>query len=151
MLHFWQIEANTKLLPENIDESTVMEVCLTNYLIQYNRAKRGGEPSRAEMSQLHHVPSSAGGVHGAREFAGRVIPPPLSESGGPLDEPALLIRFESRNTTTTVMSSWKCRRTPRSIFLRSEYLISRFFAASCSAAFTSLRALPCRISWHIYK
>jgi hypothetical protein len=42
------------------------------------------------------------------------------------------------------MSSWKWRRTPRSIFLRSEYLISLFLAASCIAALTSLRAIPWR-------
>jgi hypothetical protein len=42
------------------------------------------------------------------------------------------------------MSSWKCRLTPRSIFLRSEYLISLFLAASCIAALTSFRAIPWR-------
>ncbi|CAL1397447.1 unnamed protein product [Linum trigynum] len=43
----------------------------------------------------------------------------------------------------TVMSSWKWRLTFLSIFLKSEYLISLFLAASWSAAFTSLFALPC--------
>ncbi|RRT51950.1 hypothetical protein B296_00042562 [Ensete ventricosum] len=67
---------------------------------------------------------------GARELAGTLTPPPLTDREGPFNELALLTRLESRNTTTTVMSSWKCRRIPRSIFLRSEYLISRFLAAS---------------------
>nr|GLL19135.1 hypothetical protein BVRB_6g152710 [Ipomoea trifida] len=88
-------------------------------------------------------PVATAAPQGAKVFAGRVNPPPLTDSVGPLSELALLTRLESRNKTTTVMSSWKCLRTPRSIFFRSEYLISRFFAASCSAAFTSLRALPC--------
>lgn len=46
------------------------------------------------------------------------------------------------NRTMTVMSSWKCRRTFLSILMRSEYRISRFRAASWSAAFMSLFALP---------
>lgn len=74
---------------------------------------------------------------------GKLIPPPLTDMFGDLTELALLMRFELINTTITVMSSWKCRRTPRSIFFRSEYLISLFFAASCRATFTSLFALPC--------
>ncbi|MFS7981967.1 hypothetical protein Hanom_Chr10g00957221 [Helianthus anomalus] len=66
--------------------------------------------------------------------------PPLIDTVGPFML-ALLTRFESRNTPTTLMSSWKCRLTPLSIFFKSEYLISRFFAASCKVAFTSLLAL----------
>ena len=31
-----------------------------------------------------------------------------------------------------------------SIFFRSEYLISLFFAAACSAVFTSIRAIPAK-------
>lgn len=88
---------------------------------------------------LHQVAFSS---MGARVFAGRLIPPPLTDKVGPLVELALLTRFESRNTTMTVMSSWKCLRTPRSIFFKSEYLISLFLAASSNAALTSLRALP---------
>lgn len=42
----------------------------------------------------------------------------------------------------TVMSSWKWRRIPFSIFFKSEYLISRFFAASWRAARTNLFAIP---------
>lgn len=59
------------------------------------------------------------------------------------------IRSWFKNRTITVISSWKCRRTFLSIFLRSEYLISLFFAASWSAALISLLALPCnnRRSW----
>jgi len=89
------------------------------------------------------LPASVGVVQGASVLGGRLIPPPLTDIFEHLTELALLTRFESRNTTITVMSSWKCRRTPRSIFFRSEYLISLFFAASCKAAFTSLLALPC--------
>lgn len=74
-----------------------------------------------------------------------LAPPPRRERVGPRCVLALLTRLESRNTTMTVMSSWKWRRTPRSIFLRSEYLISLFLAASCSAAVISLLAQPCKI------
>lgn len=91
------------------------------------------------------VPSYVG--VGARLFAGKFTPPPLRDKEGPLSELALLTRFESRNTTMTEISSWKCLLTPRSIFFRSEYLISLFFAASCSAAFTSRRALPWRLEF----
>lgn len=82
-------------------------------------------------------------VQGASVLRGIWMPPPLTERLGDLTELALLTKCESRNTTTTVMSSWKCLRTPLSIFFKSEYLISLFFAASCNAAFTNLRALPC--------
>lgn len=71
------------------------------------------------------------------------MPPPLTDRLAGFTELARLIRFVSRNTTITVISSWKCLRTPRSIFFRSEYLISLFFAASCRAAFTNALALPC--------
>lgn len=54
----------------------------------------------------------------------------------------LLIKDGFRNTTTTVISSWKCLLIPRSIFLRSEYRISLFLAATRSAALTSLLAIP---------
>lgn len=80
---------------------------------------------------------------GANEFGCKLTPPPRMDRLAHFVELARLTRFESRNTTITVMSSWKCRRTPRSIFFKSEYLISLFFAASCSAAFTNLLALPC--------
>lgn len=89
------------------------------------------------------LPSSAGAAQGAKVFAGRFIPAPLRDIVGLFNELALLTRFESRNTTITVISSWKCRRTPRSTFFKSEYRISLFFAASCKAVFTSLRAIPC--------
>lgn len=69
------------------------------------------------------------------------LTPPFIENGQPLEE-LLLIRRGSRNTTTTVISSWKCLLTPLSIFFRSEYLISLFFAASWSAVLTSFRAIP---------
>ena len=82
-------------------------------------------------------------MQGTRVLEGRLMPPPFTDTLGILTEPARLTRFESRKMTTTVMSSWKCRRTPRSIFFKSENLISLFFAASCSAAFTNLLALPC--------
>lgn len=88
---------------------------------------------------------SVGVVQGARKFGGRLMPPPLTDTLGLRTELARLTRCESRNTTTTVMSSWKWRRTPRSIFFRSEYLISLFFAASCNAVFTNLLALPCTL------
>ncbi|KMT06934.1 hypothetical protein BVRB_6g152710 [Beta vulgaris subsp. vulgaris] len=78
-----------------------------------------------------------GVAQGARVFAGRLIPPPRRDKVGPLAELALDIRFESRNTIITVISSWKCRRTPRSIFFKSEYLISLFLAASCNAVFNN--------------
>lgn len=68
--------------------------------------------------------------------------PPLIESVGPRQE-LLLFSLVFRNRTMTVMSSWKCLRTPRSILFRSEYLISLFFAASCSATLISLLAIPC--------
>ncbi|PKA51913.1 hypothetical protein AXF42_Ash008142 [Apostasia shenzhenica] len=42
-----------------------------------------------------------------------------------------------------VMSSWKCLRIPRSILLRSEYLISLFIAATCNAASMILLAMHC--------
>lgn len=94
---------------------------------------------------VHHVVLNSTGVaQGGRVLVGMLIPPPLRDKVGPPTELALLTRLESRNTTITVMSSWKCRRTPRSIFFKSEYLISLFLAASCKAAFTSLRALPCK-------
>ena len=64
------------------------------------------------------------------------------ESGGSSTIP-LDIRSSFRNKTITVISSWKWRRTFLSILRRSEYLISRFLAASCRAALTSLLALPC--------
>jgi len=86
--------------------------------------------------------SCAGAEKGARDFVGRVTLPPRRETEGLLLQLALLMAFESRNTTMTVISSWKWRLTPRSIFLRSEYLISLFLAASCIATFTSLRAIP---------
>lgn len=88
------------------------------------------------------MPVSDGVVQGANEFGRKLTPPPRTDRLAHFVELARLTRFESRNTTITVMSSWKCRRTPRSIFFKSEYLISLFFAASCSAAFTSLLALP---------
>lgn len=44
---------------------------------------------------------------GVRDFADRLIPPPLRDTVGPPFELALLTRLESRNNTTTVMSSWK--------------------------------------------
>ena len=56
----------------------------------------------------------------------------------------LAMRSWFKNTTITVMSSWKWRLTFLSIFLRSEYLISLFLAASWRAAFISLFALPWR-------
>lgn len=73
----------------------------------------------------------------ARVLCGMLTPAPLTDAEGPL---AWLTRFASEKTTITVMSSWKWRWIPRSIFLRPEYLISRFFAASCS---TSRIAIPC--------
>lgn len=76
-----------------------------------------------------------------------LAPPPRRERAGPRFVLALLTRLESRNTTMTVMSSWKWRRTPRSIFLRSEYLISLFLAASCSAALISFLAQPWNIKY----
>lgn len=79
---------------------------------------------------------------GARDFAHRLTPPPLTDKTGLPPPVPLLPLLEPRNTTITVVSSWKWRRTPRSIFFKSEYRISRFLAASCIAAFTSLLALP---------
>ena len=76
--------------------------------------------------------------------AGLFLPQPLTDILGQQTELVLLTRFESRNTTITVMSSWKWRGTPRSIFFKCEYLISPFFAATFKAAFTSLLALPCK-------
>ena len=100
-------------------------------------------PENAGFLQEAAPPRSMGVAQGARDFARKFTPPPLMDiEEGPLTELALLTRFESRNTTMTVMSSWKCRRTPRDIFFKSEYLISLFLAASCKAAFTNLRALP---------
>lgn len=69
------------------------------------------------------------------------VTPPLTERIGPWNE-LRLIRCESRKSTITVISSWKCLLTPRSIFCRSEYLISLFFAASCNAALTNFLATP---------
>lgn len=98
-----------------------------------------------EVGWLHQVAQGpVGVVQGAREWAGKLIPPPLVDRVEPLSELAPLTRSALRKTTMTVMSSWKWRRTPRSILLRSEYLISRFFAASRSAALISRRAIPCR-------
>lgn len=61
---------------------------------------------------------------------------------------------EFRNTTVTVMSSWKCLLIPLPIFCRSKYLISLFRAATWSAAFISLLAIPCKyqlvIPWQKY-
>ncbi|KAI5684020.1 hypothetical protein M9H77_05248 [Catharanthus roseus] len=51
------------------------------------------------------LPSSVGVAHGAKVFAGRLIPPPLMDKVGPLKLLALLTRFESRKTTITVMKS----------------------------------------------
>lgn len=51
----------------------------------------------------------------------------------------------SRYTTITVISSWKWRLTPFSIFFMSLYLISLLFAASATAALTSRFAIPCKI------
>ena len=76
-----------------------------------------------------------------------LAPPPRRERAGPRFVLALLTRLESRNTTMTVMSSWKWRRTPRSIFLRSEYLISLFLAAACSAALINFLAQPWKIKY----
>lgn len=73
-----------------------------------------------------------------------VTPPPALILHVVPRDGTLFIRWESRNTTMTVMSSWKCLLTPLSIFFRSEYLISLFFAAIRSAALTSLLAIPCR-------
>lgn len=98
------------------------------------------EDKRYNLDQV--PPISVGVVQGASVLWGRLIPPPLTEMPGNFTVLALLTRFESRYTTITVVSSWKWRRTPRSIFFKSEYLISLFFAASWSAAFTSLLALP---------
>lgn len=70
------------------------------------------------------------------------MPPPLMDKLLIFEELARLIMFVSRKTTTTVVSSWKYLRTPRSIFFRSENLSSLFLAASCRAAFTSFLALP---------
>lgn len=94
---------------------------------------------------LHQVPPLLLARHaeGARILEGRLIPLPFTDRFGPFAVLALLTRLESRNKTITVMSSWKWRRTPRSIFFKSEYLISLFFAASCIAVFTNLLALPC--------
>lgn len=102
----------------------------------YNKEK----DKRYNLDQL--PPISVGVVQGASVLWGRLIPPPLTEMPGNFTVLSLLTRFESRYTTITVVSSWKWRRTPRSIFFKSEYLISLFFAASWSAAFTSLLALP---------
>lgn len=99
------------------------------------------------QQQLHKVAPTYVGV----VFVGKLMPPPLTEILGLLTELARLTRFESRNTTATEMSSWKCRRTPRSIFFKSEYLISLFFAASCSAVFTNLLAIPCQVTKHASK
>ena len=52
--------------------------------------------------------TSMGVAQGARVFAGRLIPPPLRDNVVPLTKLALDIRFESKNTIITVMSSWKC-------------------------------------------
>ncbi|KAJ0511503.1 hypothetical protein HanIR_Chr11g0552831 [Helianthus annuus] len=65
--------------------------------------------------------------------------PPFIEKLEPI-----FIKDGSRKTTTTVISSWKCLLTPLSIFFKSEYLISRFFAATRRAALTSFRAIPCK-------
>lgn len=72
-------------------------------------------------------------------------PPPDMETRGRREE-LRLTRCESRNTTMTVISSWKCLLTPLSIFFRSEYLISLFFAASLRAVFMSFLAIPCTLT-----
>lgn len=110
----------------------------------YNKEK----DKRYNLDQVPLI--SVGVVQGASVLWGRLIPPPLTEIPGNFAVLVLLTRFESRYTTTTVVSSWKWRRTPRSIFFKSEYLISLFFAASWSAAFTSLLALPWKHSrWNM--
>lgn len=58
---------------------------------------------------------------GAIVFEGRLTPPPLRDTEVPL---------AAGTSTTTVMLSWKCQKTPQSIFFRSEYVIFLFFAAS---------------------
>lgn len=73
---------------------------------------------------------------------GEVGVPPFMERIE-LREELLFMEYGSINTTTTVISSWKCLLTPRSIFLRSEYRISLFLAATCRAALISLLAIPC--------
>lgn len=80
-----------------------------------------------------------------------MAPPPLIETVELTQEVPLFTADGSIKTTTTVISSWKCLLTPRSIFFRSEYRISLFFAATWRAALTSFLATPWKQTFKSYE
>nr|GMC67718.1 hypothetical protein B296_00042562 [Ipomoea batatas] len=93
----------------------VVEFSLRSRSAFVSNHRRRRRSYRTNFPMIKDAPSpvATAAPQGAKVFAGRVNPPPLTDSVGPLSELALLTRLESRNKTTTRpsdanMRNWSC-------------------------------------------